>query len=211
MGLRGGRGPSRRPAPRSPADMCTTVPPAKSSTPSLCRNPSGCQVQCASGAVDEQAEQAHEQQVAREPHPLGERAGDQRRRDDRELQLEQREERPAESSARDPGASRRRRAVNMKKVQRVADHAVDAVAERQAEADHDPEQADDRPSPRSSGASSRRRSSCGPCRRRRTRGPGVISRTSAGGRQHPGDVAGVDRSAGDRLRRRRMDDGAEQG
>ena len=46
----GGRAPSRRPARRSPADMCTTVPPAKSSTPSLCRKPSGCQVQCASGA-----------------------------------------------------------------------------------------------------------------------------------------------------------------
>ena len=30
--------------------MCTTVPPAKSSTPSLKRNPSGCQVQWASGA-----------------------------------------------------------------------------------------------------------------------------------------------------------------
>ncbi len=32
-----------------PADMCTTVPPAKSSTPILCRKPSGCHVQCASG------------------------------------------------------------------------------------------------------------------------------------------------------------------
>src|SRR5258706_8123598 len=33
-----------------PADMCTTVPPAKSRTPHLKRNPSGCQVQCANGA-----------------------------------------------------------------------------------------------------------------------------------------------------------------
>ncbi len=33
-----------------PADMCTTVPPAKSSTPHFRRKPSGCQVQCASGA-----------------------------------------------------------------------------------------------------------------------------------------------------------------
>ncbi len=32
-----------------PADMCTTVPPAKSSTP-ICRSqPCGCQVMCASG------------------------------------------------------------------------------------------------------------------------------------------------------------------
>src|SRR6516162_5115701 len=33
-----------------PADMCTTVPPAKSSTPHFRRKPSGCQVQCARGA-----------------------------------------------------------------------------------------------------------------------------------------------------------------
>jgi len=33
----------------NPADMCTTVPPAKSSTPICRRKPSGCQVQCASG------------------------------------------------------------------------------------------------------------------------------------------------------------------
>ena len=32
-----------------PADMCTTVPPAKSITPHLKKSPSGCQVQCASG------------------------------------------------------------------------------------------------------------------------------------------------------------------
>ena len=36
--------PARRPAPRSPRDMCTTVPPAKSSTPHLRRKPSGCHV-----------------------------------------------------------------------------------------------------------------------------------------------------------------------
>src|SRR5690606_8412695 len=34
----------------NPADICTTVPPAKSRTPSCARNPSGCHVQCASGA-----------------------------------------------------------------------------------------------------------------------------------------------------------------
>ncbi len=45
------RGPSAS-APASaasPALMCTTVPPAKSSTPHWFRNPCGCQVQCASG------------------------------------------------------------------------------------------------------------------------------------------------------------------
>ncbi len=45
------RRPSRIAPARAaqPADMCTTVPPAKSSTPILRRNPSGCQVQWASG------------------------------------------------------------------------------------------------------------------------------------------------------------------
>src|SRR5574343_83304 len=33
-----------------PAEMCTTVPPAKSSTPILNRKPSGCHVQWANGA-----------------------------------------------------------------------------------------------------------------------------------------------------------------
>src|SRR5688572_17729666 len=33
-----------------PAEMCTTVPPAKSRTPQPNRNPSGCQLQCANGA-----------------------------------------------------------------------------------------------------------------------------------------------------------------
>jgi hypothetical protein len=50
--------------------MWTTVPPAKSRTPSLCRNPSGCQVQCAERRVHEEAEQTHEQQIAREADTL---------------------------------------------------------------------------------------------------------------------------------------------
>src|SRR5688572_30565945 len=33
-----------------PADICTTVPPAKSNAPILNKKPSGCQVQCAIGA-----------------------------------------------------------------------------------------------------------------------------------------------------------------
>src|SRR3712207_8319503 len=32
------------------AEMCTTVPPAKSKAPNLKRKPSGCQLQCAMGA-----------------------------------------------------------------------------------------------------------------------------------------------------------------
>ncbi|MNZ94952.1 hypothetical protein D3C78_1140740 [compost metagenome] len=33
-----------------PAEICTTVPPAKSNTPILNNKPSGCHVQCAIGA-----------------------------------------------------------------------------------------------------------------------------------------------------------------
>src|SRR5829696_5134779 len=32
-----------------PAEICTTVPPAKSNAPILNKNPSGCQLQCANG------------------------------------------------------------------------------------------------------------------------------------------------------------------
>ena len=43
--------------------------------------------------VDEQGEQHQEQDVSGEAHPLREPAGDERRRDDRELELEHREQR----------------------------------------------------------------------------------------------------------------------
>ena len=33
----------------NPADICTTVPPAKSKIPQFLKRPSGCQVMCASG------------------------------------------------------------------------------------------------------------------------------------------------------------------
>ena len=38
-----------------PAEICTTVPPAKSNAPILARNPSGCQLQCATGAYTNKA------------------------------------------------------------------------------------------------------------------------------------------------------------
>ena len=46
------RGPSMRAATRAetPALMCTTVPPAKSSAPSFCSHPPAPQTQCASGS-----------------------------------------------------------------------------------------------------------------------------------------------------------------
>ena len=46
----------------NPADMCTTVPPAKSFTPQLKKRPSGVPRHVRQRAVDQEAEQAHEQQ-----------------------------------------------------------------------------------------------------------------------------------------------------
>ena len=92
--------------------------------------------------VDEEAEQADERDVAPEPHALGERPGDQRRRDDGELQVEEREE-----HQRDGGRQRCVRAeadvLEHEERARIADDAAEAVAEREAEADDHPEQADD--------------------------------------------------------------------
>ena len=65
--------------------------------------------------VDEDAEQAHEQEVARKPHAFGERPRDQRRRDDRELQLEQREQ-DQRDRRREIRVRRRPDARNMKNV-----------------------------------------------------------------------------------------------
>ena len=95
-----------------PADMWTTVPPAKSSTPHLPQPALRVPCHVRERRVDEEAEQDHEEQVAREPDPLGEGPGDERRGDDRELQLEQREEqqRDGRREVRVCGARRRRRA-----------------------------------------------------------------------------------------------------
>ena len=71
-----------------PAEMWTTVPPAKSMAPSLEQEAVGRPDPVAERAVDEEAPQRDEDGVAAEPDALGEGAGDQRRRDDRELALE---------------------------------------------------------------------------------------------------------------------------
>ena len=139
-----------------------------------------------------------EQQVAGEVDALGERPGDQRRRDDRELQLEQREQ-----QQRDRRRQRRMRraadAVEHEEGERVADQPVVAVAEREAEADHHPQHRDD--AERDDALEHR--------------GDDVLEADHAAveerqagrhqederrGGQHPGDVARIDRRG--RLRRR---------
>ena len=76
---------------------------------------------------------------AREPDALGKRAGDERRRDDREFQLKQREQ-----SQRDGGGEQSMRrsadALQHPECARIADEAADTVAEGEAEADDHPQQ-----------------------------------------------------------------------
>ncbi len=93
--------------------------------------------------IDEDREQAHEEHIARESHPLGERAGDQRRRNDRELQLEQREE-----DERNRGRQCRVRIgadmLEEEEGARITDDAANAVPKRETEPHRHPEQTDDR-------------------------------------------------------------------
>ena len=138
--------------------------------------------------VDEEREQRHEDQVGAEPHALGKRAGDQRRRDDRELQLEEREQQHRN----------RRRQARIRRVadaaehqvgERVADDALEAVAEGEAEPHRDPQHADH---PERDEALEHRRDDV-----LRRHHAAVEERQArrheqhhAGRRQHPGDVAG---------------------
>jgi hypothetical protein len=75
--------------PAIPALMCTTVPPAKSSTRAL-QPARGLPHPVRDRAVHHQQPDAHEPQHRREFHALGKRAADQRRSDDREGGLEHR-------------------------------------------------------------------------------------------------------------------------
>ena len=139
--------------------------------------------------VDEQAEQDHEQQIGREPHPLGERARDQGRRDDRELELKHREDQQR-NRRRQRGVSRFADAVEHEERQRIADHAADVVAERQAEADHDPDKADDA---QRDHALKHRRDDVLEADHAAVeeRQPRRHQQHQTRGRQHPGDVARV--------------------
>ena len=81
--------------------MCTTVPPAKSSTPHLPQEPVRVPGPVRERRVDEQAEQDDEDAGSCEKRTRSAKAPrDERRRDDGELQLKEREEQQRESSAR---------------------------------------------------------------------------------------------------------------
>ena len=79
--------------PAMPALMCTTVPPAKSSTPSPNRKPIGRPDPMGDRRVDQDRPQHHEDQHRRELHPVDEGAHDQRRGDRGEGHLEHHEDR----------------------------------------------------------------------------------------------------------------------
>ena len=74
----------------TPAVMCTTMPPAKSSTP-RCGKPAAAPNPMRHRHIDEEQPQHREQQHRAEPHALGKGADDQRRRDDGEGHLEHEE------------------------------------------------------------------------------------------------------------------------
>src|SRR5712664_1240780 len=75
----------------TPEEIWTTVPPAKSSAPSLCSQPPSPQTQWASGVIDQRRPRQHEHDERRELFPLREGTRDERRRDDGEHHLEKHE------------------------------------------------------------------------------------------------------------------------
>ena len=95
-------------------------------------------------AVDEHAEEHHEHEVGREAHALGEGAGDERRGDDRELHLEEREERER-NGGRDRLVHLRADVPEHEELRRASDEPepADVVAEAQREAHDHPEDGDD--------------------------------------------------------------------
>ena len=163
--------------------------------------------------VDEHAEQAHEQEIAREAHALRERPGDERRRDDRELQLKQREH-----HQRDRGCEIRMRlrahAREHEKGEGVANQTVDAVAKGQAEPDDDPQDADDghRHETLQHRGDDVLRPDHAAVEKRQA---GRHEQHETRGREHPGHVAAIHGTAGDGLRRRPVEcagqtDGCDQ-
>ena len=92
------RARARQPSAAAADEMWTTVPPAKSSAPSLYSQPPAPHP-VGERAVDEDRPQHREHHVRLELHALGDRAGDQPDRDDREHALVHRVHRCAGSSA----------------------------------------------------------------------------------------------------------------
>ena len=151
------------------------------------------------GAIDEDAEQAQEEEIARKAHPFGKRSGDQRRRDDGELELKQREDHQGD----------RGRQIRMcghadmgehEVGGRTPDDAMEAVAEGEAEPHDDPQDADHRHGHKA--LKHRRhdvpRADHPPVEEGQA---GRHQEDERGGRQHPRDVAGVHRTTDDCLRR----------
>ena len=156
----------------TPALMCTTVPPAKSSTPSL--TPASRPAARPSGppAVDDERPQRMNTSIAENLHALGEGAGDQRGRDDGEHQLKHHVHRLG---------NRRRQVAHGTAALRV-EQALEAKTRRAAEprrvrgegqavAEEHPQHGDQRRRSRGSASWWTARSSCGPCRRRTAPGP----------------------------------------
>ena len=96
--------------------------------------------------VDQEREEDHEEEVAGELDPLGEGAGDERRRDDGELHLEEGEEGEGDGRG-EGGVGGAADAAEEGEGGGVADEAgalaAEAVAEGEREADGDPEDGDD--------------------------------------------------------------------
>ena len=135
----------------APALMCTTAPPAKSSAPISASQPPA-NTQCATGAYTSDQPDADEHRVRAELHPVGDRAGDQRRRDDRERHLERAEqdERDGQELEERLGARPDADVVQAREVEVADEPAVAGVAEREAEHDDAPRAPRRCPSRRSS-------------------------------------------------------------
>ena len=158
----------------APALMCTTAPPAKSSAPISASQPPA-NTQCATGAYTSTSQTRDEHRVGAELQPVGRRAGDQRRGDDRERHLERAEqhERDREEARRThpppdaPGPTSFRKAKS--KLPMTA--AVAGVAEREAEHDRHPQDGEDAHGEEVLHEHAEHVLARGPCRRRTTPGP----------------------------------------
>ena len=106
--------------------LCTTMPPAKSSTPQRCRMPPP-QTMCTKGKYTKRQPAGEKQAVGLEGHAIGEGAGDERRRDDGEHHLVGDEDHGRNGVVR-PGGRRQVDAAQADIVE-IADDAVPVAAE----------------------------------------------------------------------------------
>ena len=126
--------------------MCTTVPPAKSNTGHLpprnaLRKPPLPHTMCATGKYTKNAHSDGEHHHGAKAHALGERSGNQRRRDDGEHELVDHERLVGNGGGVERVGGRSN--VAQEQVAQVADERV-ARAEHQAVAAHRPQQGDHR-------------------------------------------------------------------